>query len=105
MKHFNLYNTAHPMAGGGRPIFVPFGEWPYDRARRQRLDRAHGEAIANELNPDLVHSAPGDFLRRPAEAVVAIRDSVPPANLRLAACRGLSLHGFFPPVATSATLP
>ena len=39
MKHFNLYNTAHPMAEGGKPLFVPFGEWPYDRARRQRLDR------------------------------------------------------------------
>ncbi len=59
MKHFNLYNTAHPMAEGGRPIFVPFGEWPYDRARRQRLDRAHGEAIANELNARVARGEPG----------------------------------------------
>jgi phage I-like protein len=59
MNHFNLYNTAHPMAEGGRPIFVPFGEWPYDRARRQRLDRAHGEAIANELNARVARGEPG----------------------------------------------
>ena len=57
--NFNLYNTAHPMAGGGRPIFVPFGEWPYDRSRRQRLDRAHGEAIANELNARVARGEPG----------------------------------------------
>ena len=57
--NFNLYNTAHPMAEGGRPIFVPFGEWPYDRSRRQRLDRAHGEAIANELNARVARGEPG----------------------------------------------
>lgn len=57
--NLNLYNTAHPMAEGGRPIFVPFGEWPYDRARRQRLDRAHGEAIANELNARVARGEPG----------------------------------------------
>lgn len=57
--NFNLYNTAHPMAEGGKPIFVPFGEWPYDSSRRQRLDRAHGEAIANELNARVARGEPG----------------------------------------------
>ena len=50
MKELKLYNTAHPLADTGKPIFIPFGEWRYDATRRQRLDRAHGERIANELN-------------------------------------------------------
>ena len=50
MKDLYLYNTAHPLAESGKPIFIPFGEWRYDDARRQRLDRVHGERIANELN-------------------------------------------------------
>ena len=45
-----LYNVAHPLAESGKPIFIPFGEWNYDGQSRQRLDRAHGEKIANELN-------------------------------------------------------
>lgn len=59
MKHFHLYNVAHPMAGGGKPIFIPFGEWDYDGTCRQRLDRAHGEAIANELNARVAAGDPG----------------------------------------------
>ena len=43
MKELKFYNTAHPLAEGGRPIFIPFGEWDYDGTRRQRLDREHGE--------------------------------------------------------------
>ena len=43
-----LYNTLHPMTGKG--IFLPLGEWDYDGRVRQRLDKAHAEAIANELN-------------------------------------------------------
>lgn len=54
-----LYNTAHPLAEGGKPIFIPFGEWRYDDARRQRLDRAHGERIANELNARVAKGEPG----------------------------------------------
>ena len=34
-----LYNTAHPLAESGKPIFIPFGEWKYDGQHRQRLDR------------------------------------------------------------------
>ena len=56
---FYLYNVAHPMADGGRPIFIPFGEWNYDGTCRQRLDRAHGERIANELNARVAGGEPG----------------------------------------------
>ena len=58
MKHF-LYNVAHPMAESGQPIFIPFGEWKYDASTRQRLDRAHGEKIANELNARVAKGEPG----------------------------------------------
>ena len=58
MKHF-LYNVAHPMAESGQPIFIPFGEWNYDGQSRQRLDRAHGERIANELNARVAKGDPG----------------------------------------------
>ena len=59
MKKIYLYNTAHPMAEGGKPIFIPFGEWDYDGTCRQRLDRAHGERIANELNARVARGEPG----------------------------------------------
>lgn len=59
MKDLYLYNTAHPLAESGKPIFIPFGEWRYDDARRQRLDRAHGERIANELNERVAKGEPG----------------------------------------------
>ena len=59
MKTIELYNTAHPLAESGKPIFIPFGEWPYDEKSRQRLDRAHGEAIANELNARVAKGEPG----------------------------------------------
>ena len=58
MKHL-LYNTAHPLAESGKPIFIPFGEWPYDERLRQRLDREHGEKIANELNGRVARGEPG----------------------------------------------
>ena len=54
-----LYNTAHPLAESGKPIFIPFGEWNYDGQHRQRLDRAHGEKIANELNARVAKGEPG----------------------------------------------
>lgn len=54
-----LYNTAHPLAESGKPIFIPFGEWKYDGQSRQRLDRAHGEKIANELNARVAKGEPG----------------------------------------------
>lgn len=54
-----LYNTAHPLAESGKPIFIPFGEWKYDGQSRQRLDRAHGEKIANELNARVAKGDPG----------------------------------------------
>ena len=56
---YGLYNTAHPLSESGRPIFIPFGEWPYDNALRQRLDREHGEKIANELNARVANGEPG----------------------------------------------
>ena len=59
MKELKLYNTAHPLADTGKPIFIPFGEWKYDATRRQRLDRAHGERIANELNARVARGEPG----------------------------------------------
>lgn len=59
MKTTHLYNTAHPLAESGKPIFVPFGEWKYDGTTRQRLDRAHGEKIANELNARVARGEPG----------------------------------------------
>lgn len=55
----HLYNTAHPLAESGKPIFIPFGEWKYDGQSRQRLDRAHGEKIANELNARVAKGDPG----------------------------------------------
>ena len=54
-----LYNVAHPLAESGKPIFIPFGEWNYDGQSRQRLDRAHGEKIANELNARVAKGEPG----------------------------------------------
>ena len=54
-----LFNTAHPLSESGKPIFIPFGEWNYDGKSRQRLDRAHGEAIANELNARVAKGEPG----------------------------------------------
>ena len=54
-----LYNVAHPLAESGKPIFIPFGEWNYDGQSRQRLDRAHGEKIANELNARVAKGDPG----------------------------------------------
>ena len=54
-----LYNVAHPLAESGKPIFIPFGEWNYDGQHRQRLDRAHGEKIANELNARVAKGEPG----------------------------------------------
>ncbi|MBQ6245494.1 MAG: hypothetical protein IJK04_01405, partial [Kiritimatiellae bacterium] len=59
MKDLYLYNTAHPMSEGGKPIFIPFGEWDYAGTCRQRLDRAHGERIANELNARVAKGEPG----------------------------------------------
>ena len=59
MKELKFYNTAHPLAEGGKPIFIPFGEWDYDGTRRQRLDREHGEKIANELNERVARGEPG----------------------------------------------
>ena len=59
MKELKLFNTAHPLADTGKPIFIPFGEWKYDATRRQRLDRAHGEKIANELNARVARGEPG----------------------------------------------
>lgn len=55
----HLYNVAHPLAESGKPIFIPFGEWNYDGQHRQRLDRAHGERIANELNARVAKGDPG----------------------------------------------
>ena len=55
----HLYNTAHPLAESGKPIFIPFGEWKYDGTTSQRLDRAHGEKIANELNARVAKGDPG----------------------------------------------
>lgn len=55
----HLYNVAHPLAESGKPIFIPFGEWNYDGQSRQRLDRAHGEKIANELNARVAKGDPG----------------------------------------------
>lgn len=54
-----LFNTAHPLSESGKPIFIPFGEWNYDGKSRQRLDRAHGEKIANELNARVAKGDPG----------------------------------------------
>lgn len=54
-----LFNTAHPLSESGKPIFIPFGEWDYDGTCRQRLDRAHGERIANELNARVARGEPG----------------------------------------------
>ena len=54
-----LYNVAHPLTESGKPIFIPFGEWNYDGQSRQRLDRAHGEKIANELNARVAKGDPG----------------------------------------------
>ena len=55
----DLFNTAHPLAESGKPIFIPFGEWDYDGTCRQRLDKAHGERIANELNARVAKGEPG----------------------------------------------
>lgn len=63
MKNLNLYALANELnlagAESGKPIFIPFGEWDYDGTCRQRLDKAHGERIANELNARVAKGEPG----------------------------------------------
>lgn len=56
---FGLYNTSHPLAANGKPIFIPLGEWDYDGKTRQRLDKAHAQAIANTLNARIAKGEPG----------------------------------------------
>ncbi len=56
---FEIWNASHPAPEPGKPIFIPFGEWDYDGTLRQRLDREHGEGIANELNARVARGEPG----------------------------------------------
>lgn len=59
MKTIRLYNLAHPLAETAKPIFLPFGEWPYDAKLRQRLTPEAGARIANELNARVARGEPG----------------------------------------------
>lgn len=59
MKKYKLYNSAHPLGESNEPIFLPFGEWPYDETVRQAFSRENGIAIANELNARVECGEPG----------------------------------------------
>ncbi len=53
MKNLYLYNTAHPLAESGKPIFIPFGERPYDATCRQENAGTVPENANGKFNPPL----------------------------------------------------
>lgn len=57
-----LYNMNRDFAAPedeSKPIFIPFGTWPYDAKVSQTFDRDHAAAIANKLAIAVAEGEPG----------------------------------------------
>lgn len=60
LKLCNVHKLTLANEGDSRPpIHIPFGTWDYDDHITQTLDRAHAEAIANELQSQIAAGEPG----------------------------------------------
>ena len=60
IKLCNVHKMAVANEGEERkPIFVPFGTWPYDDEISQTLDRPHAEGIAADLAGKIAAGEPG----------------------------------------------
>lgn len=60
IKLCNVHKLAVANEGEERkPIFIPFGTWPYDDTISQTLDRPHAEGIAADLDKQIAAGEPG----------------------------------------------
>lgn len=60
IKLCNVHKMAVANEGEERkPIFIPFGTWPYDDTISQTLDRPHAEGIAADLDKQIAADEPG----------------------------------------------
>lgn len=60
IKLCNVHKLAVANEGEERkPIFIPFGTWPYDDEISQTLDRPHAEGIAADLAGKIAAGEPG----------------------------------------------
>lgn len=60
IKLCNVHKMAVANEGEERkPIFIPFGTWPYDDMISQTLDRPHAEGIAADLDKQIAAGEPG----------------------------------------------
>ena len=60
IKLCNVHKLAIANEGEERkPIFIPFGTWPYDDMISQTLDRPHAEGIAADLDKQIAAGEPG----------------------------------------------
>lgn len=60
IKLCNVHKMAVANEGEERkPIFIPFGTWPYDDTISQTLDRPHAEGIAADLDKQIAAGEPG----------------------------------------------
>lgn len=60
IKLCNVHKLAVANEGEERkPIFIPFGTWPYDDMISQTLDRPHAEGIAADLDKQIAAGEPG----------------------------------------------
>ena len=60
IKLCNVHKMAVANEGEERkPIFIPFGTWPYDDEISQTLDRPHAEGIAAALEKQIAAGEPG----------------------------------------------
>ncbi|MBO7688815.1 MAG: hypothetical protein J6V72_20715 [Kiritimatiellae bacterium] len=60
IKLCNVHKLAVANEGEERkPIFIPFGTWPYDDTISQTLDKPHAEGIAADLDKQIAAGEPG----------------------------------------------
>lgn len=60
IKLCNVHKLAVANEGEERkPIFIPFGTWPYDDMISQTLDKPHAEGIAADLDKQIAAGEPG----------------------------------------------
>ena len=60
IKLCNVHKLAIANEGEERkPIFIPFGTWPYDDTISQTLDKPHAEGIAADLDKQIAAGEPG----------------------------------------------
>ena len=56
---FIFANENFGVEAAEKPIFLPFGQWPYNDAISQSFDRPHAEAISARLDADVAAGNPG----------------------------------------------